>query len=88
VAVRVSRSAKLPSAATITLEIPPEAAGLLRADPLVLEPGQDRGMVTIRSEADSRLEGPWSLKLRSTALQNGKWPVYSETDLPVVFARR
>jgi hypothetical protein len=88
VPVRIARSAKLPIAATITLEIPTEAAGLLRADPLVLEPGQDRGMLIIRSASDNRLEGPWSLKLKATALRDGKWPVISQTDLPVVFARR
>ena len=69
VPVRISRSAKLPIAATITLEVPTEVAGLLRADPLVLEPGQDRGMLSIRSAADIRLEGPWSLKLRATAMR-------------------
>ena len=88
VPVRISRSAKLPVAATVALEVPAEAAGLLRADPLRLEPGQDQGTLVIRSKADPRLEGPWSLRLRATAMQQGQWPVISETELPVVFAHR
>jgi hypothetical protein len=88
VPIWISRSAKLPIATTVTLEVPAEIQGLLQADPLVLESGQDHDMLVIRSTADVRLEGHWSLRLKATALKDGKWPVISETDLPVVFAPR
>ncbi len=84
VPVVVSRSIKLPLPAKVELNVPEEIAGLLRAEPLVLPPGQDRGVLRIQTVADSRLEGPWLLRLSATALQDGKWPVVSEIDLPVV----
>ncbi len=84
--VTISRSSMLPVATTISLVVPEEIAGLLRAEPLVLPPGQDRGSLRIRSESDGRLKGPCTLKLAATALQDGKWPVISETEVPVVFS--
>lgn len=84
--VAVSRSVKLPVAAKIELVVPEELAGILQAEPLVLEPGQDRGVLRITSRADARLPGPWSLRLTATSVQDGQWPVISETEMPVVFA--
>ena len=84
VPVVLARSTKLPVAATIKLHVPDEASGLLNAEPLVLPPGQDRGVLRITSIADPRLSGQWSLSLSATALQDGKWPVVSETLLPLV----
>ncbi len=86
--VTVSRSVKLPAAAKIELVVPDEAAGLLRAEPLRLPPGVDAGTLRVVSTADARLCGPWSLKLVATALEDGRWPVVSETDLTVDFVDR
>jgi hypothetical protein len=85
VPVVISRSPKLPLATTINLVFPDEIAGLLHAEPLVLPAGTDHGTLRITSMPDARLEGPWSLTLTATALQDGQWPVMSETDLSVVF---
>jgi hypothetical protein len=87
VPVRISRSAKLPVAATVALQVPDEVAGLLRADPLVLGPDRDQGTLSIRSTSNPRLEGPWSLRLKATALHQGRWPVISQADLLLGFCR-
>ena len=88
VPIRLSRSAKLPLPATVELVVPDEIAGLVHAEPLVLAPADDRGTLRIDSVADPRLAGPWLLKLTATALQDGRWPVVSECDLPVTFQDR
>ncbi|MEX0728674.1 MAG: hypothetical protein WD065_20545 [Planctomycetaceae bacterium] len=82
--VSISRSAKLPLSVMVELEVPDEIAGLLHAEPLVLPLGKDRGELRITTVEDDRLKGHWLLNLRATALQDGKWPVISETELPLV----
>jgi hypothetical protein len=83
--VTVSRSARLPLPVTVTLEPPEEAAPLLTAEPIVLPPGTDQGVLQVSPKADERLLGPWLLRMKATALQEGKWPVVSETELEVEF---
>lgn len=85
VPVSILRSAKLPLPATIELVAPEEIVGLVQAAPLVLAPGDDRGVLHITSAVDPRLVGPWTVKLTATALQDGRWPVISETDIPLTF---
>lgn len=85
VPVAIARSAKLPIATTITLVVPEEIAGLLQAEPLVLPPDQDHGTLRIATVADDRLKGAWAFTLRARALQDDKWPVISEMELPVEF---
>ncbi|MDZ4777790.1 MAG: hypothetical protein SGJ23_13505 [Alphaproteobacteria bacterium] len=83
VPVLVSRSAKLPLEVTVELVVPDEIKGLLRAEPLVLKRDVNRGVLRISSVADARLEGAWSITLKATALEDGKWPIVSQVDLPV-----
>lgn len=86
--VAISRSPKLAVETRIELVVPDEAAGLLRADPITLPPGGDEGTLRVVSTTDARLTGPWSLKIVATALEEGRWPVVSETELTVEFAER
>jgi hypothetical protein len=81
--VAISRSPKLAVETRIELVVPDEAAGLLRADPITLPPGVDEGTLRVVSTTDARLTGPWSLKIVATALEDGRWPVVSETELTV-----
>lgn len=83
--VSVLRSPTFPAAATIELSVPEEAAGLIVAEPLVLGPGEDRGVVVIESIADPRVLGPWALTLTATAYQQERWPVVSELELVMEF---
>jgi len=83
--VTVSRSVKLPLEATIELVVPDEAAGLLEAAPLTLPAGSDAGTLVIRSRNDVRLHGGWTLGIRATSLQEGRWPVISVAPIKLVF---
>jgi len=85
VPVVVSRAARLPLPVTVSLELPEEAAGLLSAAPVVLPPGVDQGTLRASARADQRLAGPWQLRIRATALEEGVWPVVSEAELEVEF---
>jgi len=87
VPVIVARSAKLPLPVTIALDVPEELRGSMRADPLELGPGEDRGNLRIATSDDPRLEGPWSLRIVATALQDGRWPVVSESAVSVNYQR-
>ena len=81
----VSRSAKLPLAVSVELIVPDEIHGLLRSEPLLLPPDQDHATLKVITEHNAALEGPWSFKVKATALQDNKWPVISEADVPAVF---
>jgi len=81
----VSRSAKLPLAVSAELIVPDEIKSLLRFEPVSLSPDMDHATLKVITENDAALEGPWSFTVKATALQDDKWPVISETDVPVVF---
>lgn len=84
-AVKVARSPELPLPVKLELIVPEEAANLLSATPLWLEPNEEHGMLSIFSKADEQLSGQWNLTVRATALQAGMWPVISETEIRIEF---
>jgi len=73
----------LPLDTKVELSVPEEVAGLLQAEPLVLAAGANEGILRVVSKADPRLQGPWTLRITATAMQEGKWPVVSETGIPI-----
>ncbi|MGV3608194.1 MAG: PPC domain-containing protein [Planctomycetaceae bacterium] len=81
--VVISRSVKLPLPTTVTLDVPEELVGILEVEPLQLPPGQDAGLLRVKTTADAKLLGPWQFTITATALQEGKWPVISQTVVPV-----
>lgn len=81
----VSRSVKLPLVTKVELVIPPELAGLIEAAPVMIEPGQEAGRITLRTQSDPRLNGVWTLELRATAMQEDRWPVVSSATLRLAF---
>ncbi len=83
---RVSRSMKLPQEVTVELDVPEEIRGLLYAEPVVLHAGIDHGVLRVISVADSRLAGPWGLRVSATALQDARWPVVSETTVQLEYS--
>jgi hypothetical protein len=85
VPVKVVRSPDLPLPARITLVLPPELEGLVRAEPLVLEPGRAEGEVVLTTTAGATLLGDQTLTLRATAMLPGELAVVSETQVPVLF---
>ncbi len=86
--VAITRSVKLPLLTTVKLEVPEEIAGLLEVEPLLLPPGQDSGLLRVKTVADPRLKGPWVFTITATALQEEKWPVISQTTVPVEMVDR
>lgn len=84
--VRVSRSAKLSQEVTVELGVPEEIRGLLHAEPVVLPAGIDHGVLRVTSVADSRLAGPWGLRVSATAMQDARWPVVSETTVQLQYS--
>ena len=85
VPVQISRSAKFPVAVRVELVPPPELAELLRCETIDVAADAASGTLTIHTTADERLRGRWPLTLRATAMQDGQWPVISQTEVLVQF---
>jgi hypothetical protein len=67
--------------------VPEELAGVLSAEPLRLNPGQEQGTIRVTTKADSRLTGDWPMTIKATAFEDGKWPVVSQTEIVVRFRK-
>jgi hypothetical protein len=85
VPVIVARSPKLRLPVRVELVVPDDLAGRLASEPIELAAGEDRGTLRIRAAAGSAFDGDWPLTLRATALEDGKWPVVSQTEFTVRF---
>lgn len=85
VPIRVARSEKLAESVRLELRLPEELAGMATAGELLLPPGEDTGLLRIATRNDPRLLGDQLLTIRAVALQEGRWPVVSETEVPVRF---
>ncbi len=81
--LKVSRSVKLPEQARIELIPDPEMPTLATADPLTVAENQSAVTLTVRIGNDKSLVGRRNVTIRATALQQGKWPVVSETQVPL-----
>jgi hypothetical protein len=84
----ISRSPRLQHPVTVTLQVPEEAAELLRPEPLELQPEQLSGVLRIHSVNDPRIHGPWHLRLTASTTLDGRWPVISESEIVVDFGGR
>ena len=86
VPVQLSRSAKFPAAVTVELVPPVKLTELLHCPPLDLAANEAHGTLKIQTTQDERLRGQWPLTLRATAMQDGQWPVISQTEVLVEFS--
>jgi len=86
--VKVGRSAKLAEPVRLELRLPDELTGLLTAEPVVVAPGQSEALVRITWTKDASIRGEHTLTIRGMALQGGKLPVVSETNVPIEFLDR
>jgi hypothetical protein len=57
----------------------------LSAEPLTVPVTQSEVSLHIQTRADARLNGVVKVKLRVTALQDGRYPAVSEIEVPVMF---
>jgi hypothetical protein len=83
VSVRVFRSAKLPVPVQLELIAPPDIGHRVKADPITVPVGTEEVALEVQSSASADWTGDHPLRIRATALQDGKWPAISEADLPL-----
>lgn len=84
IALTLSRAAELREEVRLELVASDLPAGLATADPLTLAPDQNAATLRIRLANDPRLVGEQSFKIRAIALKDARWPVISETTVPVM----
>ena len=87
VPVTVARSAKLDSEVELQLVAPPELQGLvsLESESVRLAPAVGETSLRVNTVMSSTLRGVWELKIQARAIQDDRWPVLSETTVPVEF---
>ena len=84
--IEILRSAKLQTPVTLKLLAPEELAGLVSlSDVSELSARQNRRILRVRTIQDARLRGRWTFSIQATALQDGRWPVVSQTEVAVEF---
>ncbi|MBL8811952.1 MAG: hypothetical protein JNM43_17435 [Planctomycetaceae bacterium] len=83
VPVTISRTARMALPVTVDLKVPEEAKGKIHATPVTIQPDQHQGTLTLSFENSPEINGLWRLRLAATALQDGRWPVVSETEITV-----
>ena len=82
--VKVSRTVKCRSEAKIEIVPDEEFPELFTAETITLPDGQTAATIQVKVAAEPRAVGMRKIIIRSTALQDGKWPAVSETAIPVV----
>jgi hypothetical protein len=82
--LQLSRAAELREEVKLELLAGELPAGLATAEPIVFASDQITATLRIRLANDPRLIGEQSFKIRAIALQDGRWPVISETTVPVI----
>jgi hypothetical protein len=83
--VKIARSAKLPEPVKLELQLEDELLGVLKAEPLTIPVGQTEAVFRVTAATDARLTGEHTFTIRGTALQGGKYPVVSETQVEIEF---
>ncbi len=81
--LKVSRLAKLAEPVRLELRLPDELAGKMDAKPVVVAVKNEEAVLRITPAAG--LRGMHTITIRATAMQEGKYPVVSETEVMVEF---
>jgi hypothetical protein len=81
--LKLSRLAKLAEPVRLELRPSDEQTSQLRAEPLMIPAGKEQAVFRIIPAAS--LHGQQAVTIRGTALQDGKYPVISETSVSVNF---
>ena len=85
VTVDILRRPKFAEAVTLEVVAADDVGGLFKAAPVVVPTGERQATIQVETMADPRLYPEQKLKIRATALEDGKWLAVSETDVTVVF---
>ena len=83
--VNVLRNSKLQTTVKIDLEVPPELDGLLQYTPVMLKSNEHQAVLNVQTSDHEHLRGTVPVTVRASTLQDGRWPVYSYTDVEVDF---
>ena len=83
VRLEVARLTKLTEPARIELRVPESLKGQLAANPMTLDAKAKTAVLSVAPGAN--LRGRHTLTIRATAIQDGKYPVVSETSVSVEF---
>src|SRR5262249_23663672 len=79
--LKVSRLTKLAEPVRLELIVPDELTGKLKADAVTVPVGTESAVVRVTPTTD--LRGLTTFSIRATAIQEGKYPVISETPVTV-----
>ncbi|MEE3373358.1 MAG: hypothetical protein VX346_28740 [Planctomycetota bacterium] len=85
VTVDILRRPKFTEDVTLEVVAADDVDGLFKAAPVVVPSGKRQATIQVETMADPRLYPEQKLKIRATALEDGKWLAVSETDVTVVF---
>jgi hypothetical protein len=83
VRVKVSRLTKLAEPVRLELRLPEELTGQLKGEPVTVPVGQESAV--FRVTPAGKLTGLQTFTIRATAMQEGKYPVVSETTVTADF---
>lgn len=84
VRLKVSRLAKLAEPVRLELRLPEELHGKLKAEPVIVPLGKENAVFRITPVAG--VQGMHAFTIRGTAMQDGKYPVVSESVVSVEFS--
>ncbi len=83
--LKIQRSAALPEPARIELHVDDELAGMLKADPVTVAAEQSAFTLHVVPVGKAHLQGRHEIGIRATVMQDDRWPVISQTSVPVDF---
>lgn len=82
--IQLFRAPEFRAAVQVELIATDLPAGVFTAQPLTVAADATTGKLSLRVAADAKLAGDYSLLFRASSKKDGKWPVVSETRIPVV----
>jgi hypothetical protein len=88
VPVKVSRSAKLPEAVRVELQVPEDLAGMVTAEPVMLASGEETATLRVSTTPNAQLLGDQTITIRAVAMQNGTLPVVAQSAVPIRFSEK
>ena len=72
---------------TVELAVTDELTELMKADAIRVDEDTNAVAFKIDTMKTAKLVGDWKLTIKATAIKDGKWPVVSQTDVPVRFVQ-
>jgi hypothetical protein len=85
VPVSVLRTSQFQQPVKIELVVPKELEQHITASPVEIGVDSTASAMSVKTTNDPRLVGDWSVTIKCTGIQDGKWPVVSQTELPLRF---